>query len=173
MSTRRKVLLTILVVVFLVDVGIFWRRAHKSESQNNTDVIEKLSKEIESLNKEPDIMIAEADGDIENLRYLHKHLPPPPQEVKSSYHTAGYENSWIQDIDKETGRVLVTTMDSKMSIIFKPAPWNLDKFHVGWIAPVTFQCTKLNKKKCDFGAPYKLFVSNGLVKVEELRSLEK
>lgn len=93
-------------------------------------------------------------------------------EVMSSYHDKegkkNYEDSDIQDIDLKEGIVLVTTKDSKISIIFKPAPENLEKFHVGWIAPVTFQCTKLKKKKCDYDAPYKLFVSNGLVEVKEL-----
>ena len=85
-----------------------------------------------------------------------------------SLHDSGHENSWIQDMDKEKGLVLVTTIDTKMAIVFKPAAGDLKKFRVGYLAPVTFQCTKLKKGKCDFKAPYKLFVSNGLVDVDQL-----
>lgn len=99
--------------------------------------------------------------------------PMPINEVKVSYHDGGYENAWIQDMDQKEGLVLVTTIDSKMNIVFKPTAADLHKFHVGWIAPVTFQCMKLNQGKCDFKSPYKLFVSNGLVEVKQLISPKK
>ena len=87
---------------------------------------------------------------------------------KISFHDFGYEDSRIQDVDHRKGLVLVTTMDSKMSIIFKPAPENFEKFRIGSIAPVTFECTKEKKGKCDFNSPYKLFISNGLVELKDL-----
>lgn len=100
-----------------------------------------------------------------------QHLPPPTEEVKSSHHDGGYEDAWIQDVDKKSGLVMVTTIISKISIIFKPSPKNLKKFHahLNWIAPVTFQCTKKKKEKCDYGSPYKLFISNELVEVKQLK----
>lgn len=103
----------------------------------------------------------------------NQHLPPPTNEVNFSYHDGGYESAWIQDIDKEKGIVLVTTIDSKMTIVFRPTAEDLQKFNVGSVAPVTFQCTKLKKDKCDFSSHYKLFVSNALVEVELLKFPEK
>ncbi len=181
MTTRRKALLTILVVVFLVDVGIFRSRSHKSQNHqdqvinSNEDAIESLSREIKDKNSKLDRLIAEADIIIGHLQQL-RHLPPPTKPtngVKSSYHDGGYENVWIQDIDQKVELVLVTAIDSKMTIVFKPAADDLQKFHIGWIAPVTFQCAKINKGKCDFDSPYQLFVSNGLVEVKKLKFPKK
>ena len=110
----------------------------------------------------------------ENLQQL----PPPTNGVTSSYHDEkngkkNYEDADIQDIDKKRGIVLVTTKDSKMTIVFKPTFDNFHKFHIGWLAPVTFQCVKVNKGKCDFDSPYKLFVGNGLVEVKQLKFSKK
>lgn len=158
-----------LLLCLIVGV-ISWRSKKLLNQINNTRTeVESLLKELESLNERLNRMLAEADM----MTGQFQHLPPPTNGVKTSYHDGGYEDSWIQDIDKETGLVLVTTKDSKMSIIFKPASENLPKFHVGWLAPVTFQCTKIKKKKCDFNFPYKLFVSNGLVEVEQLQFPKK
>src|SRR3989344_7476237 len=81
-------------------------------------------KELEFLNKELDRMIIEVDVMI-------KELQRPPlltNGVKTSYHSGGYENAWIQDVNQKTGLVLVTSIDSKMTIVFKPTPDNLQKF---------------------------------------------
>lgn len=93
----------------------------------------------------------------------------PTNGIIFSYHDGGYEVADIQDLDQKTGLVLVITKDSKISITFKPTADNFHKFHIGWIAPVTFQCSKIKEGKCDFDSPYKLFVGNGLVEVKQLK----
>jgi len=52
----------------------------------------------------------------------------------------------MASVDKKEGLVLVVTTNSKMSIIFKPTADNLQKVNIGWVAPVTFQCTKKKKE---------------------------
>ncbi len=179
MTTGRKVFSSAFIVMWVFVSGIFWqlnRRLSQLNNQTNNQisVLESWENDIDKLNKELDEldrMIAEidkADAAIKNLQ----RLPKPTNGVTSSHHDKdgkkNYENSWIDDIDKEKGIVLVRTFDGKMLIVFKPAPENLDNFNKSWIAPVTFQCTKFKKKKCDYDAPYKLFVSNGLVEVKQL-----
>lgn len=167
MTTRRKVLLIILVAVFLVEASIYWQSKQIS-------AIEKLNKEIADDLSKLHKMITEARFAIEN----GQQLPPPTNGVTSSYHDEkdgkkNYEDADIQDLNKKTGLVLVITKDSKISITFKPSVDNFQKFHIGWIAPVTFQCAKINKGKCDFNSPYKLFVGNGLVEVKQLKFSKK
>lgn len=173
MSARRRVLLLVLIIVTFVIGGRNLNRQELNQKNQieslSNDEIENFIKEITHLNKELDRLIANADMTIKDYQLL----PQPINEVKKSYHDDGHENAWVQDIDEKEGLVLVTTTDSKMSIIFKPTSDDLQKFHVGWIAPVTFRCTKRIKGKCDFNAPYKLFVSNGLVKVELLKFPDK
>ena len=163
-------LLFILVAMFLVGAGIYWQSKQLKNQINHALIaLENIEKDIANLNNELDRMVAESDATIQHLQ----HLPPPTNGVTSSYHDGGYENAWVQDIDKKSGLVLVTTKDSKISITFKPSADNLEKFHVGWIAPVTFQCTKVKKRNCDFKSPYKLFVGNGLVEVKQLKFPKK
>ncbi len=175
--TVRKAIWTILFTTVIIGAGIFyWRVSRlKNEVSQTANMIENLSKDIDKFNKELDEldrMMAEIDKEDAIIKNL-KHLPKSTDGVMSSYHDENngkknYEDSWTQDIDQKEGIVLVTTIDSKMSIVIKPSAGDMQKFHVGWIAPVTFQCTKLKKGKCDFNAPYKLFVSNGLVEVKQL-----
>lgn len=173
MSARRRVLLLVLIIVTFVIGGRNLNRQELNQKNQieslSNDEIENFIKEMTRLNKELDRLIANADMTIKD----YQRLPQPTSEIKKSYHDDGYENAWVQDIDEKEGLVLVTTTDSKMSIIFKPTSDDLQKFHVGWIAPVTFRCTKRIKGKCDFNAPYKLFVSNSLVKVELLKFPDK
>ncbi len=177
MTARRKELLAIFVVMLvLVFVGgTYWQSIQlkqlkkNNETKSNLTNLDNTEKEIAGLNKELGRMIAEADLIIKSLQPS----PLPAKRIKKSYHDGGYEDAWIQDIDQKKGIVLVETIKSKMSIVFKPATDDLQKFNVGWLAPVTFQCTKLKKGKCDFKSPYKLFVSNGLVEVKQLKFQKK
>ncbi len=175
--TVRKALLVWFVVLSVIGGVIFWRMyGIKNQTKKILTTIEEpnkddgnFNKEIADLIKDLDKMIAEADVMITKPQ----HLPKPTNGVNTSYHDEkngkkNHENAWIDDIDEEKGIVLVRTIDSKISIIFKPTSENLVRFHKGSIAPVTFQCTKIKKGKCDFKAPYKLFVSNGLVEVKQL-----
>lgn len=175
MSARRKELLIVLIVAMSFSGGIYFNKQLSNQATIQIEQVDNsisdeelkyLSEGWARLNKETDSMIAEADVVIEDLK---RSSQPAKQEIKKSYHDGGYERSLVQDIDPEKGLVLVTTIDSKISIIFKPAPENLDKFHVGWWPPVTFQCTKKMKGKCDFNFPYKLFVNNGLVEVKQIK----
>ena len=119
-------------------------------------------KELEFLNKELDRIIIEVDVMKKELQRPSL----PTNGFKTSFHKGGYENAWIQYVNQKTGLVLVTTIDSKLNIVFKPTPDNLNKFHIGWIAPVTFSCVKTKKGDCDFNSPYNLFVSNAPVVVK-------
>lgn len=166
MTRRRKILLIILVSVLLANAGIYWQ---PNRINNDRSAIEKLNKEIARDLSELRKMMIELGAVMEN----EQQLPLPNNGVNSSYHDGGYEDSLVQDLDQKTGLVLVTTVDSKMTIVFKPTYDNFQKFHVGWRAPVTFQCTKIHKGKCDFMSPYKLFVGNGLVEVKQLIFPEK
>ena len=162
MKTQRAItLLFVSILVFCAAVVIIsWRSKQKQNQANITkDIIEKLHRAI---------------ANMESL----EQLPPPTNGVTSSYHyekdgKKNYEIADIQDTDQKRGIVLITTKDSKISIIFKPSPDNLEKFHVGWLTPVTFQCVKVNEGKCDFNSPYKLFVGNGLVEVKQLKFSKK
>ena len=94
--------------------------------------------------------------------------PMSINEVVVSYHEKGHENAWIKEIDRESGLVRIATIDSRMSIVFKPSVDKLENFRVNWIAPVTFQCEKRKAGKCDLSKPYKLYVSNVLVEPVEV-----
>lgn len=88
-----------------------------------------------------------------------------------SPHDRGFENAWIQFI--ENGLVQVQTIETKIAIVFQPATnAELKKFHVGWIAPVTFEC---NDKigDCDLSRPYKLYIGRTLVIPLEIQKRPK
>ena len=172
----RKVLWVFVGLFLVFQIGLFLRY-HRPASGLNSGISqatkdgEALKRDIENFDKEMASLIKDLEKSMAEAGLIiakPQHLSKPTNGVTSSYHDGGYESAWTQDIDQKKGIVLVTTIDSKMSIVFKPADGDMEKFHVGWIAPVTFQCTKLKKGKCDFKSPYKLFVSNGLVEVKQL-----
>lgn len=168
MTTKHKVIWSIrsiLVVALLIEVGIYWKVRHaESQARGLNMNLDILDEKLESLESKM----------AENCPLMgpFQHLPMPANKVKKTYYDKQGE-SLIQDVDKEKGLVLVTTFDSKISIVFKPSDDAFQKFRVGSIAPVTFQCTKKKKGKCDFSSPYKLFVSNGLVEVKQLEFPKK
>ena len=171
MTTKHKMIWSIraiLVVVLLIEIGMYWqlKQAEKYADEIGQMSID-LGKDLDVLQQKLESMLAKADS---RIMKNYGHLPMPTNNVKSTYHDS-YEDALIQDVDKKRGLVLVTTIDSKMDITFKPSADNLEKFHahIGWIAPVTFQCTKKKKGRCDFSSPYKLFVSNGLVEMKEIK----
>ncbi len=178
MTTRHKVVWTIraiLVGALLIEVGLYWRmkqavRYQEKYASELDQMSRDLEKDLNFLSKELERKMTEANTKIMGQ---FQHLPTPTNGVTSSFHEKGYEDAWIQDIDKKEGLVLVTTIDSRVTIAFKPSAGDFKKFHVNWIAPVTFQCTKKKKGKCDFSSPYKLFVSNGLVEVKQLEFPKK
>ncbi len=94
------------------------------------------------------------------------------ERIQASVHEQGYENAWVQDLDKKEGLVLVTTVESGISVVFKPTSENFDKFHIGWISPVTFVCSGFIKEKCDFNSPLKVFVGNSEVEVKYIKHPE-
>ncbi len=167
MRTQRVIALAIcfLTLICIVSGLIIWKNANQRQIPDLPDVsaTEEVEKEMKSLNKKLEELMRIADG--------MGNLPPPTNGVISSYHKKypkkNYEDSHIQDLDPKEGLVLVQTIDSKISIIFKPAPENFEKFSIGSIAPVTFECTKKKKGKCDLDYPYKLFISNAPVELKK------
>ena len=88
-----------------------------------------------------------------------------PEKTKqaSHHHDNGYEDADIQFV--ENGIVQVETKTSKIVIVFRPKnSEELNKFHRGWLAPVTFDCwRKADDNSCDFSLPYKTYISDILV----------
>lgn len=169
MSTRRKVLLLILVVVSVVQAGIYW----KSRSLcNDKSAIEKLNKELAKDLSELQKMVVELGAAIEN----EQQLPSSTNGVTSSYHyeidgKKNYEEAWILPV--KNGVFSVRVIDSRALIFFRPEAGDIDRFKVGYVAPVTFDCVKDKKGECDFSKPYRLYVSNRLVKMEKIEFANK
>ena len=82
--------------------------------------------------------------------------------VTKSFHDNGHINTLILTV--EDGSVRVLAVESKMKIDFRPEGKDLNRFHIGWIAPVTFKCSEGYNEKCNLSKPYKLYASNVLVK---------
>lgn len=169
MTRERKVFfitLLVLVAVLLLNVGMYIKKGHHVI---NNDI--NLQSSNEDVIKAVDVLKKRLAKIFAQEKYS-QHLPKPGNGVVASVHKQhpkkNYEDAWIDDIDDEKEIVLVRTIDSKILIIFKPLSNDFKKFHKGSISAVTFECTKLKKGRCDFKAPYKLFVSNGLVEVKEL-----
>lgn len=83
------------------------------------------------------------------------------------FHDNGFENAWIQY--NENGLVQVHLVGEKVSIVFRPPLDQIDKFSIGYLAPVTFDCNKKSRVKCDLSKPFKLYASNLLVEVVEIK----
>lgn len=82
------------------------------------------------------------------------------EEVKSSFHDIGYENSWIQFKDEKERLVQVQAVESKIVIVVRlKKKEDLARFNVGWIAPITFLCAK-GRTDCDIGSQEKTYVGN-------------
>ncbi|MDP3697640.1 MAG: hypothetical protein Q8R55_06570 [Candidatus Taylorbacteria bacterium] len=97
------------------------------------------------------------------LRIYIGDLPESDNGITSSFHENGYEDSQILYV--ENGLVQVVTMNSKVTILFRPEPKDISRYHQGWMpAPVTLTCSYDAKSDCDFMSPYNLFVSNRRVK---------
>lgn len=92
--------------------------------------------------------------------------------ITSSFHDSGYENAWIQSVDKKKEVARIQTAESKIVITFRPKKEALDKYRKGWIAPVTILCPD-NSNDCDFDSLKKLYVSNEEVKLLEREFLGK
>ncbi len=86
----------------------------------------------------------------------------PGNEVKSSVHDS-YENAWILGVNKELGYVQVQTVESKITLVFKPPQVVLTRFKPPNITPITFSCAKTAKGECDFSVPYLIYAGNTLV----------
>lgn len=168
MTKMRKMFIIILSAVILIEGGItYWQVININNQIRQADLdMDKLNKELDDILKEMESGTIKIDSQLRRFG----HLPMPTNKVKTTYHDS-YEDALIQDIDKNKGLVLVTIIDSKTNIVFKPTVDNLGKFHEGYIAPVTFQCMKKKKGKCDLSHDYKLYINNGLVQLVELRPI--
>ncbi len=175
MTTKHKVIWSIraiLVVVLLIEIGIYWWI-----KQTNWYIDNMLVPHIEDLNKDLDFFQKKQERKLEGANFImmgpFQHLPMSTNNVKKTYHDK-QEEAWIVGV-YENNEVKVQTIDSKIEITFRvvEAEWQKFRSKVNWIAPVTFQCTKKKNGKCDFDSPYKLFVSNGLVEVKQLEFPKK
>lgn len=100
---------------------------------------------------------------INSLACINKETPVEnnlPSSHLPSPHDRGFENAWIQFI--ENGLVQIQTIDTKIAILFQPVTDSeLKKYHVGWIAPVTFECGG-EIGNCDLSRSYKLYIGGAL-----------
>lgn len=106
---------------------------------------------------------------------------PEPAEAKAGqeqprFHDIGYENAWVQFVDRDKGLVQVQTVGSRIVIVFRPKKrGDLSRYRVGWVAPVTFRCrdnsadrvpqerAMPHSENCDIGSQLKTYVSNAEV----------
>lgn len=162
-TKREKVLLVVLAIVSLASFSINKYAQAKAE-------------EVQRLWVQLQIEIAEVQSKIRSLNSARE----PGNGVTSSFHDdvykddillRNYESSWIDDVDLEENLVLVRTMDTKTKIVFRTSPEHLKRIHIGSIAPVTFDCIKLNDGSCDFTKPNTLYVGNR--KVELIEAIKK
>jgi hypothetical protein len=83
-----------------------------------------------------------------------------PTAQASSFHDPGYENAWIQFIDKEERLVQIQAVESRIVIVFRvKKKEDLARYNEGWVAPVTFRC-KGGGLDCDIGSQEKTYVGN-------------
>lgn len=157
LTRREKILLAVLVVVGLTSFSI------------NKYALEK-AKEVQWLWVQLQIEVAEVQSKMRSMNKARE----PNNSVTSSFHddvyrdgilVKNYEDSRVQVIDSEKNLIEVATIDSKTKIIFHTSSEHLKKFNVGWLAPVTFECIKLNNGRCDFTKQYTLYVGNQKVKL--------
>lgn len=94
-----------------------------------------------------------------------------PVQEQQSFHAQGHEDAWILSV--ENGVVSAGVVDSKALIFFRPDAGDINKFREGYIAPVTFDCVKDKKGECDLSKPFRLYVSNRLVKMEKIEFPKK
>lgn len=87
---------------------------------------------------------------------------PTVQVIASSYHDAGYENAWIQFVDRRERLVQVQTIESRIVIVFETKKGDIAKYREGWVTPVTFRC-KNNLIDCDIGLQEKTYIGNAEV----------
>lgn len=157
---RDRILLVVLVVVSLISFSINKYASAKAE-------------EVKLLWAQFQIEVAEAQSKIKSMNNVRE----PSHSVISSFHdnvyndgvlVKNYEDSWVKVVDFEKNLVEVTTIDSKIKIIFHTSSEHLKKFNVDWIASVTFECVKMNDDSCDFTKPYILYVGNKKVELVEV-----
>lgn len=153
LTRREKILLVILAIVGLASFSIDQYARAKAE-------------EVKQL-----WALLQAE-----IRMMHP-IREPGNGVTSSFHDGiykdgvfvkNYEDSWIDDVDPDKNLVLVRTMNTKMRIVFRTSSEHLKRIHIGSIAPVTFECMKLNNGSCDFTKPHTLYVSNQKVEIVDI-----
>ncbi len=81
----------------------------------------------------------------------------PPQ--KQRIHNWPSETAWILDVNEKNRLVTIRTIEKQIVVKFEVLKEDLQDFHVGSIAPVTFKCAEGYNDDCDLTEPYKLFVS--------------
>lgn len=76
-----------------------------------------------------------------------------------------YEEAWIDYIN-EDNTVQVSTVDTKLSLLFRVHPNRIKCFRRGSIAHVTISnCKEIQNGKCDFSLPHEAYVRTESVKV--------
>lgn len=79
-------------------------------------------------------------------------------------HDKGFLNAWIVSVEPADHSVKVAVIDGDMNFIFHTNAEHFEKFHIGFIAPVTVECRKV-RSGCDFTKPYTLYVSGQKVQL--------
>lgn len=172
MSTRRRVLLLVLIVVMTITGSVYLNNQANRQTIETKGLdgkeLDNLSKDMEDLIKELERLLAQADNSIETLQ----RLPQPDNGVKTSYHDGGYEDSWIQFVDEKEGLVQVETVESRIAIRFRPQKEALSKFAVGPMAAVTIKCVD-GSVNCDLDPKHILYIKNGQVELVQWKFLTK
>ena len=155
-TKREKILFVILVVVSLASFSIYQYAQAKAEEVQRLWVLFQIEfAEIQSKNSAREL------GNTVSSSF-HDDIYKDGVLVKN------HEDGWVKVIDSEKNIVEVATIDSKTKIVFHTSPEHLEKFNIGWLAPVTFECIKIKNGSCDFKKPYTLYVGNRKVELVEV-----
>lgn len=78
---------------------------------------------------------------------------------KQHIHDWPRKDAWIEEVNRRSRIVTVTTVEDKIRFKFEVPKEDLQDFHKGSIAPVSVKCAKGFNNECDLTESYKLFVS--------------
>lgn len=84
-----------------------------------------------------------------------------------------YEEAWVDHVNKDN-TVQVSTINTKLSILFQTYSDRIKCFRTGSIVPVTVnECKKIRETECDLSLPHQVYVRTEPVKIIKWKYLKK